>query len=65
MLIKVHITLRNAHITARNIVTNGVPYSPIRCGRLVGGLDWNGALERWNQPSRMNARSRGRLGPRG
>ena len=54
---------------------------PIRCGRLIGGLDWNGGLERWNQPSRtlahectidkgkrglsMNARSRGRLGPRG
>ena len=35
---------------------------PIRCGRLVGGLDWNGGLERWNQPSRMNARRRGRLG---
>ena len=31
---------------------------PIRCGRLVGGLDWNGGLERWK---RMNARSRGRL----
>ena len=26
VLIKEHITLRNAHITAQNIVTNGVPY---------------------------------------
>ena len=37
--IKVHITLRNAHITARNIVTNVVPYGrPVEITRLESGI---------------------------